>query len=358
MSKISTVGIAQGAALALTLAGLSSPGRAAELTASGPSECAGTAEIAFRIERSIGMKLGEAAPLTFDVALERGERGYVAHIGVTGSAPGAPPLERVLGATDCDKLIDAVSVAVTLALGVDDANALRRPGGAPLGTDPAIAHRASATTALGSPVASAAPAPPPAVSDAGSAEPEATNGGALAASMSLWLLGDAGSLPNPSLGVALGAQLGWRRLELRALGTLLFEQETEVESALALPAGVPAPGAKLQLLVGAALACSAPFGSLRAPFAPFVCAGAEVGRLSGVGTGVVLPRRGGVLWAAPLVQVGASWAVPDTTLRLTAALTAAAPLNRDEFALRDLGTVHQPPSVVARLSVGVGVGFD
>lgn len=354
-------------ALALVLASLARPGRAAELTASGPSECADTTELSFRVERSIGMSLGEAAPLAFDVVMLRSASGYVAHIGVTGAAPDATRMERTLGAADCDKLLDALSVAVALALGVGDASsALETP---PDSVETATNAASPEHATRAEPAASAANAAPPehatsaaaalpAASDEGNTEPATTASASLAPSISLWLLGDAGSLPSPSLGAALGAQLGWGKLELRMLGSLLFEQETAIDSAVAPASGAPAPGAKLQLLAGAVLACTAPFGSLRAPIAPFACVGAELGRLSGIGTGVASPRQGSALWAAPLVQVGGSWAVPDTALRLGVALTAAAPLNRDEFALRDIGTVHQPPSVVGRLAIGVGVGFD
>jgi hypothetical protein len=84
--------------------------------------------------------------------------------------------------------------------------------------------------------------------------------------------------------------------------------------------------------------------------------GLEVGRLSGEGVNVSEPRRGGALWLAPLVQVGAAWAVPDSGLRLQIALLGAAPLNRDEFMLRGVGAVHQPNPWIGRLSAGVA--FD
>jgi hypothetical protein len=330
--------------LLLALGGEAQPASAAELTTSGPRECADAVEIAFRVERAIGMSLAQAAPLAFEVLIERTAGGHVAHIGVTGAAPEATRFTRELRATDCDHLVDAVSVAIALALGAAEPS--------PNGDAAAPAERAYAPSSTAAASARSAPAPA-APTDAGDDESGATKGHSVAPSIALWLLGDAGSLPSPSLGAALGAELGWRTIELRAVGTVLFERETQVESP-----SLPAPGAKLQLITGGLLACAAPFGSLRATFAPFACFGAELGQLSGVGTGVASPRRGSALWAAPLVQVGAEWAVPDTALGLAMALIAAAPLARDEFALRDIGTVHQPPSVVGRLSVGVSVRFD
>ena len=219
-------------ALALVLASLARPGRAAELTASGPSECADTAELSFRVERSIGMSLEEAAPLAFDVAIQRSASGYVARIAVSGVAPDATRMERTLGAADCDKLVDAVSVAVALALGVGDASeALETPPEsvetATNAAPPEVAASAAEphASATGGALATSATALP-AVSDEGDTELATAASATLAPSISLWLLGDAGSLPSPSLGAALGAQLGWGEIELRMLGSLLFEQET------------------------------------------------------------------------------------------------------------------------------------
>lgn len=322
-------------ALVLGLVGGARPAQAADLTASGPRECADAVELSFRIERAIGMPLAEAAPLAFEVVMERTAAGHVAHIGVTGAAPETARLTRELNAADCGKLVDAVSVAIALALGAADPSP--------------VADTAASIESAGDAGARAAAAG----TDADDDESLAAASPSLTPSISLWLLGDAGSLPSPSLGAALGAELGWSKLELRALGTLLFERETHVESP-----SLPAPGAKLQLITGALLACTAPFGNLRARLAPFACVGAELGRLSGVGTGVASPRRGSALWAAPVVQVGAGWAVPDTALGLGVGLVVAAPLARDEFALRDIGTVHRPPSVVGRLTAGVSIGFD
>jgi hypothetical protein len=337
-------------ALVLALVGGVRLVKAAELTASGPRECADAVEISFRVERAIGMSLAHAAPLAFEVVMERAAAGHVAHIEVTGAAPEATRFTRELSATDCDELVDAVSVAIALALGAAEPSP---DADAAASTERANAADARSAAAAASAAPASGTAPAHAAADAGDDESQETARPSVAPSLSLWLLGDAGSLPSPSLGAALGAELGWSKLELRALGTVLFERETQVESSSS-----PAPGAKLQLVTGGLLACAAPFGSLRATLAPFACFGAEIGRLSGVGTGVASPRRGGALWVAPLVQVGAAWTVPETALGLAMGVVVAAPLARDEFALRDIGTVHQPPSVVGRLSVGVSVRFD
>jgi hypothetical protein len=320
-------------------------GQAAELSARGPAECADTRELSFRVERSIGMPLAEAAPLQFDVEMKREASGYVARVtegagneGVAGRAA----RQRVLGAADCERLADAVGIAIALALGGADAGPSEPGAGEPRATTAAV------------PVATSAASPPPANS--------ATDAGAAGASsraerwlpsLSLWLLADAGSLPAPGLGAALGAELSIGRLQVRALGTLLFEQHTQVENTLA-----PGAGAKLELLAGSLLACTAPLGRLRSQLASLACLGMELGQLTGEGTGVPDPRRGSALWAAPRVDLGGFWTIPGSALRLGLSLMAAIPLNRDEFALNQIGTVHQPPSVVGRMSLGIDLAFE
>jgi hypothetical protein len=328
----------------LLLAGTARSVQAAELEAHGPSECADTAELSFRVERSLGAPLASAAPLSFEVLMQRGVSAYVARIRVTKDSSGSGK-ERLLNASDCSKLADAVSVAITLALGQAATEATADPAAGLAATPEPPAEPAAAPAA-------ASERPPPAAADEEGADAGAASR-AWVPSLSAWLIGDAGSLPGPSLGAGLGAELAWGRFVLRALGTLLFERHTTLESA-----GVPAPGADLDLLAGSLLACTSPFGNSQAELSVMACLGLEVGRLAGVGTDVPAPRQGSALWVAPRLDVGAVWAIPASTLRLSASVTAAAPLNRDEFALTGIGTVHQPPSLIGRLSLGVGVGFD
>jgi hypothetical protein len=145
----------------------------------------------------------------------------------------------------------------------------------------------------------------------------------------------------------------WRALQVRVLGTLLFEQQVQIGGAPS-----PAPGAELQLVTGSLLACTAPIGQLRARLASVACLGGELGQLAGRGTDISSPRRRSALWAAPRVELGGFWAVPESSLRVGVIATVAVPLNRDEFVLSGIGTVHRPPNVVGRLSLGVGLGFD
>src|SRR6185312_9013616 len=93
--------------------------RAAELVAQGPTGCVDTAELSFRVERSVGMPLASAAPLKFEVVFQRAGSGYTARVSVV-DAGGSRARERQLRADDCEQLADAVSVAVAIALGAAD----------------------------------------------------------------------------------------------------------------------------------------------------------------------------------------------------------------------------------------------
>jgi hypothetical protein len=166
--------------------------------------------------------------------------------------------------------------------------------------------------------------------------------------LSLWFLGDSGSLPGSGAGVALGAGVEHGRFQLRALGTVLFEQRAALDGA-----EPPAPGAELGLVTGALSFCAAPFGSPGSRLGVDGCAGWELGRLSGEGTGVLRPRADAALWSAPRIDVGVSWALGASGLELGALITLALPLVREDFVLGELGSVHRPSAAVGRAALGL-----
>jgi hypothetical protein len=165
-----------------------------------------------------------------------------------------------------------------------------------------------------------------------------------------FLLADGGSLADPGLGMGIGTELRGARLALRARGMVLFEQRAGL--------GDAAPGAKLRLMLGSLSGCVAPFSTLRSTFAPFACAGWELGRIDGEGTGIAEPLAGHQLWTAPQADVGLTGSILGGALRLLLQVSVAAPLNRDDFCLRDLGCVYRPPGAVGRLSLGAELGFE
>jgi len=319
--------------------------RAAEVVAQGPSECPDADELGFRLERGVGLPLAQAPAMRFAVEMERTAGGYAARLTVAGQGE-EQGKERSLTGADCEELADAVVVAMTLALGV---------GPVPEASAPAEVSAGSAADVVEAghgPSSAAGVVPPaaPAAADAGDDRTE-EEGGALRPAISVAALVDVGSLPAPSFGAAFGAELGWQRLQLRALGTILFEQHTEVGGSLR-----PAPGADLQLFAGSLLGCSTAVGV--GVFTLPLCLGLELGWLSGVGTGVTAPRSGSAAWAAPRADAGAVWCLQGSPVCLGATVTALAPIARSRFALTDVGTVYRPPTVTGRLSIYLGVGFD
>jgi hypothetical protein len=329
------------AASALGIGGvllLPAPARAAEIAVRGPHECPDTAELTFRIERLLGMPLIRAAVLHFDVEFAAARGAFAARLLMSGGEE-AGAKQRSLQATTCGELGEAVSVAIALALG---ANA-PPPEEAP---ESPVRETVAAPPAPPSPGASGAltivaakPAPPERAS--------------FSPALFLGLVFDGGSLPAPGFGVALGVELRADRFALRALGSLALEQHA------ALPgSGAAGPGADMSLAFGSLAACAAPLGSLRGNLAGSLCAGWELGRLVGTGTGVADPHDGSQLWSAARIDLGLSWALPETALRFGTLLTLAAPFERKDFVLRNLGQVYRPPSLVARAAVGIDVSFQ
>jgi hypothetical protein len=324
--------------LAVALAGLAGARRAcaAELTLEGPTACPDAAELTFRVERAIGMPLAQAAPLHVDVRFTAGAAAYSARLAVNDGGTAASGTERVLQASGCPELADAVAVAIALALGSSAGEGTVRAE--------------NAASSIQGRAVEAGAEPSPADVDAASSEPAIAGDPALSSALSMAFVADAGSLPGVGLGLGLGAELRVARSAVRASGTLLFDRHVTLPDA-----GVQSPGADMSLVLGSLSVCTSPFAGTAS--ALFLCGGWELGRIEAVGTGVEQPRRGAAVWSAPRLDLGGSWAIDGSPLRPFGQLTAAMPLQRDDFYLRDLGTVHRAPAVVARLAIGLDVRF-
>lgn len=328
------------------MCGLAGPAGAAELQWRGPDTCPDAAELRFSIERTIGMPLSHALPLRFEVEAQRSPGGYTARMDVARQ-PHEAPRRRVLVASDCTRLADLVAVTAAIALGVDDVD----DGAGDTETPPRLARAGLASSdepslALRTETSAPGMADRPRVG-APASEPAP----AWSPALSLWLLADTGSLERPGAGLALGAGLEHGPLQLRALATLLFEQHA------ALDAGPEGTGADLALAAAALSLCSASF-SLGSRWGAQGCAGWELGRLSGEGTGVPSPHAGAAFWSAPRFDATLGWALGSTGLELGAMLTLAVPLVRDDFVLGGLGSVHRPAPVVGRAALGINWSLE
>ena len=85
--------------------------------------------------------------------------------------------------------------------------------------------------------------------------------------------------------------------------------------------------------------------------------GGELGQLTGTGTRVPVPHERHRPWAAARLDLAARWPLPSLPLGLELMVTLAAPLLRDDFVLKDLGTVYHPPNVLGRAGLGLGWEF-
>jgi hypothetical protein len=319
------------------VAGWVQPARAAELELSEPALCTSVDELSFRVSRAIAQPFERVSGPHFAVAIRQDAQGVHARleISATGAAGGAgSSAERLLNAANCDEMADALALAIALALGSSVA--------APEPSAPATLEPPTPTPP---PVLASPPDSMPSPAVQGSDEP----GPRL--SLELAALADTGSLPGAGLGASLGVGLRWPLLELRAHGLWLPARHAQVDAA-----DPASPGADLSLLAGAVLACTALSEARLIDVS--ACAGAELGRISGEGDRVSTPHTERRLWAAARVDLAGRWALPGSPLGLELLVTMAAPLLRDEFVLKDIGTVHQPPNVVGRAALGLAWQFE
>jgi len=286
------------------------------------------------VERALGRPLAGVSGARFLVHVQPAKPGVRAELEILEDGAAAPRGFRSLAANTCDELTQQIALAIALALGEHTAE--------PAATPPVPAR----------------PPPVPALDEARSAaasgaesEPDAGGRGPGLAG-SAWVIGDTGTLPSMGWGLGLGVELGWPGVELRALGTLLPEREGTIDAS-----DPSAPGARIGLLAGGLLACL-PLTRHLAALDLSGCAGGELGALSGDGTGVSTPYHQRTVWAAARIDVVARWALPQTALAIEGLVTAAAPLTRDEFVLKDIGSVHRPESVLGRAALGVRIFID
>ena len=150
----------------------------------------------------------------------------------------------------------------------------------------------------------------------------------------------------------MGLWLSWSSLELRAIGTLLPEREGTL-----VTSDPRSPGVSIGLLAGGAVGC-VPVALRSSSLDMALCAGAELGQLSGSGTRVLVPYERRTLWAAARVELATRLRLFQSPLALELLVTALAPFTRDEFFLKDLGEVYRPASVVGRLGLGLSLAVD
>ena len=314
--------------------GASSAG-AAELDYRAPQGCPSRDELIFRIERGLGRPLERTPAARFDAEVHAASGGYVGTLQLSEVAPG-PERERQLRAQSCSELVDALSVAVVLAIGALENESEQAPRRA---TEPSVGPTAAAP----------APAAVPAPADAAPAAPASAalqvHPGVLAL-----VFGDVGSLPSPALGGGLGVGLALGRWRVRAAVQVLLEQHVAVPGP-----GTPAPGADLSLVFGALSGCHGVTATSDSRAELAVCAGMELGQLSGQGRELRNAEAKQALWLALSGGLEGRWQWTHN-LYAYAQLGACVPLNHDQFVVAGSQAVHRPSNLVGR--GGLGLGWD
>jgi hypothetical protein len=318
---------------ALVLAFVPRSTLAAELEWSAPPPCPDQREAVRAVERVLGSSLEQAIALRVTVHVQQAPRGFSAELTTASASAGDPRQKRELSSASCDELLEAVALSAAVAIG-DATQALP--------TEPA----ATAPVAAGD-VAPKSDTP---------ADPRTPVPWGVRAA----IVGDSGSLPEPSPGIAVALESVWGGVEVHAGGTLFASRRVAVDRGEGLvPSSIAEgsePGAVLGLLLGSLGACvpiSGPTGVL--PLG--ACAGLEAGVMSGEGRGVSNPRRGDAFWLAATLGLEGRWPQVETGFMGFLGLGVVAPFLRDDFELRDLGSVHQAANVSARLNLGARYRF-
>jgi hypothetical protein len=286
---------------------------AAQLGWSAPSGCPQAEQVRRAVEEELGGPLERAAPLRFDVrvTVESDKRATLV-LTVKDTSTGDLPKLRTLEADTCQDAVDAAVVAITLALASNDAEqeAGSEPGEpASLSSEEGHANRPAPEVGRDS----LREAPVAAVPQQ-SSDPIELGGRA-------GVVVDRGSLPGIAPGVELGATLSWRRFVPRVSGVGFPERSVQISGD---------DGGSFVLFAGALAVCGR---SRQQGWSLAVCAGSELGQLSGRGEGVTEPQDASSLWVAPRADLTFGLPLGQQGLALLAAAGAVFPLVRDPFTL-------------------------
>jgi len=285
--------------------GAASPLAAQEFSWRAPAACPshGEASTALRRLAAAGSELGRAS-----VEVERARGRWQATLSTRGA-------QRRLEGESCGAVVEALTVV--LALAADQAELL--PADAP-----------------------APPLPGPAAPAVPAADKLVRPPTGLHWALRIGTWAEVGMLPGPSLGPWAGLEFSRGDWSWELALAALLPRHAELS-------GADSPASEIRWLGGQVAACHA----LRVRFSG--CLGAESGRLSGTGSGVDEPSdahgwwlaaTGAARWRGPLYERAAlSWQL---------GLGAAVALHRPEFGFEDLGVLHRPSAVSARLFLGLG----
>jgi hypothetical protein len=282
------------------------PGLPLTLSYDAPVECPAQEVLRSAVENLVTSE--RTRPFSVRVVISKVADSYQASIDTAGGSP------RVLRGSTCSEVVEGTSVVLALAVTPQER----------------AANGAKPVPALGTPRRSSALA-------------ARQTRGIVGASTR----GDVGTLPHATLG--FGGQLGLERSRWSTYlaGSYWMTAQGNLPSE-------PALGGKFSWWTGAITGCGAPVSG---PLRLDICAGAELGLLSGVGTGLLsAPKNPSTAWAAVTASFGARWVISGG-FRLQASFGLAVPwLGRRPFTLNG-APVHEPAAVAARAEAGPELVF-
>jgi hypothetical protein len=298
--------------------------RAAELRWSGPEECAWSSQVTEQVEAQIGGTLAAVEGIDFEIAVSRENSGKWRLTLVSVERASGERRKRELSGESCGEVANAAAVALAMAIREKTEESTMEAEPPPAATPVVRPPRAPRSK-----IAASTPRSAP----ASSVTPTVTVGAVL----------DVGALPNPALGAELEAGIAWRALYAGAEGAVFSPNQLD---------GPDGRGGDFQLWAAGVVAC---LGRPAAGLSAVVCAGYEIGALSGRGTGVTDPRSETTTWQALRAELGV---VVPFGAGFSGVLRGGAvvPLQRREFVL-DSELVHRPAAVGARFLAGIRVDF-
>jgi len=293
------------------------PSRGVDLEWRAPPGCPDEAWARTAIDAYLGQRAHESfKPIAVRVEITAAPGGrWRAALSVGGGANGSRTFE---GAT-CSRVGDAAVLIVALMLDPVEVVAQMEPrveaprGAPPVAEEPRVVERPDATRI----------------------------------ELAVQAAGDAGSLPEPTLGAGLGAGLRSGRLSME-LDLLAWVPRR------AFGGPTPSSGGEIRLYTASLRGCWGSMRGLGLVLAP--CARAEGGISSGTGFGIAEPASSQNFWGAAFLGFLIRQA---SVQRLGAwlAIEGGVPFARPNYVIEEFGTVFRAAPVLGRVSLGLAWSF-
>jgi hypothetical protein len=316
---------------------------AAKLDWHTPQACPTAETVEHRVRIAIGVPLEQAGDSRFKCSVTESTNGSFRlelRVEIPSVETAEPP--RIIEANTCDQVADTAVIAIALALG---ATALEEPSDSVRAAPDVRSRRQDSSVSVtgqnnkhkDTKHNHAAKPPPVAPSE----------------SSHLWVgarvgpVVDRGSLPGFGLGLAPAFDFGYRAVSARLSATIFGTKRTAL---------VDGAGGEFSLWTAALAACG---NTPRERAHATLCAGLEVGKMTGSGIGSLkVARQGSVPWWMLHIQVDVVTNPWLFGMRSYFGGLAGAPLIRHPFTLGTLEQVYRPESIVLRLVAGLEVDWQ